>query len=415
MDLGNQVYRLPTLAAVATLLGVCAAVARAQCLYDATPIQGPIDPVLGAPVTIGMGLNADGHVVGYYYYLGPESSEAFWWAPESGLTTLPRPPGVITSRAIDISSSGVVVGTYTVSSGIRGYVYNQGEFTELMPLPGGAWSSASAISNNGVVVGSRSIAEGVNPMNAFTWSSDGGFIDLGLMDSPETAGADISELGHVVGRRGLPASNEEVFLWDGSAIALLGPVPGGVSSTAGGINNADEICGAGLIEPYPGVSTWRSFIWHQGSFEMLGTLPEYDGNTARGINDFSQVVGNLIATGDPTDNHAFLWQLGEIYDLNDLLAPNGTKTLWRAHAINNRGQIIANGIDGAGAVVAFCLTPIGWTHGDLDLDCRVGIVDFLQLLGSWGPCDPELPCPADLNDSGNVDGGDLLVLLLHWS
>jgi T5SS/PEP-CTERM-associated repeat protein len=54
--------------------------------------------------------------------------------------------------------------------------------------------------------------------------------------------------------------------------------------------------------------------------------------------------------------------------------------------------------------------------GDLDGDETVGILDFLLLLGSWGPC-PE-PCPPSC--SGDLDGDcqvgiiDLLTLLGNW-
>jgi glucose/arabinose dehydrogenase len=49
---------------------------------------------------------------------------------------------------------------------------------------------------------------------------------------------------------------------------------------------------------------------------------------------------------------------------------------------------------------------------DLDGDCRVGVVDFLALLGSWGPCPG---CPADLDGDGAVGILDFLALLASWT
>lgn len=52
---------------------------------------------------------------------------------------------------------------------------------------------------------------------------------------------------------------------------------------------------------------------------------------------------------------------------------------------------------------------------DLNADGLVGIVDFLMLLGAWGPCADCQNCPADLNGDCDVGLPDLLVLLSLWS
>jgi outer membrane protein assembly factor BamB len=51
--------------------------------------------------------------------------------------------------------------------------------------------------------------------------------------------------------------------------------------------------------------------------------------------------------------------------------------------------------------------------GDLDCDGEVGIVDFLGVIGAWGPCPPGW-CPADLDDSGVVDITDFLGVIAAW-
>ena len=53
--------------------------------------------------------------------------------------------------------------------------------------------------------------------------------------------------------------------------------------------------------------------------------------------------------------------------------------------------------------------------GDVDGDGTVGIVDFLALLGAWGPCPgPPVPCPADVDGDLAVGITDLLALLANW-
>ena len=55
--------------------------------------------------------------------------------------------------------------------------------------------------------------------------------------------------------------------------------------------------------------------------------------------------------------------------------------------------------------------------GDLDGDGTVGIIDFLILLASWGPCEDPCPpsCPADLSGDCVVGVADLLLLLANWT
>ncbi len=51
---------------------------------------------------------------------------------------------------------------------------------------------------------------------------------------------------------------------------------------------------------------------------------------------------------------------------------------------------------------------------DLNADGLVGIVDFLMLLGEWGPCADCKNCPADLISNCVVELPDLLELLSRW-
>lgn len=49
---------------------------------------------------------------------------------------------------------------------------------------------------------------------------------------------------------------------------------------------------------------------------------------------------------------------------------------------------------------------------DTDGDGDVGILDFLDVLAHWGPC--EAPCPTDVIPDGDVGINDLLALLAAW-
>ena len=51
---------------------------------------------------------------------------------------------------------------------------------------------------------------------------------------------------------------------------------------------------------------------------------------------------------------------------------------------------------------------------DLDDSGDIGVKDLLFLLGAWGPCPKKGDCPADFDNSGDVGVKDLLFLLGNW-
>jgi hypothetical protein len=70
------------------------------------------------------------------------------------------------------------------------------------------------------------------------------------------------------------------------------------------------------------------------------------------------------------------------------------------------------GLPGGDAVVRFAVG----IPGDIDGDGVVGVLDFLLLLGAWGPCPEPCPpsCSADFNGNCEVDVNDFLTLLANW-
>ena len=143
----------------------------------------------------------------------------------------------------------------------------------------------------------------------------------------------------------------------------------------------------------------------------IDTLPGFDLCGAVDINDYGAVIGNC-SQKDNANRAPFLWQNGSMWSLNDLVQSDIVVSVRRVGAINNQGQITGWGLVSP-AIVALLLTPIDPPSGDLDIDCRVGIVDLLALLGNWGPCLSE-DCRADLNGDDRVDVLDFWMLILNW-
>ncbi|MCH8210934.1 MAG: hypothetical protein IIB99_06120 [Planctomycetes bacterium] len=158
---------------------------------------------------------------------------------------------------------------------------------------------------------------------------------------------------------------------------------------------------------------FHAFVWSGGEMLDIGTLVGFQESTALAINDRSIVVGGSEDPG----LRAFIWQDGVMTDLNELIDPDLNLDVKVARAVSNSGQIAGHaqvqGVD----VVAVLLTPIGSSPADLDGDCRVGIVDFLALLASWGPCPDPCPptCVADIDGDCIVGILDFLTLLMNWT
>ena len=94
-----------------------------------------------------------------------------------------------------------------------------------------------------------------------------------------------------------------------------------------------------------------AFLYSSGSMHDLGTL----GGTecqAYGINDSGVVVGWSTLSGNLTE-HAFIYSNGITQDLNNLIPPGSGWVLHSATGINDVGQIVGSGNNGA-----FLLNPI---------------------------------------------------------
>jgi hypothetical protein len=112
-------------------------------------------------------------------------------------------------------------------------------------------------------------------------------------------------------------------------------------------------------------------------------------------------------------------------------AAPGTVILGEARAVETAGEpgaITAGDLDGDGATdLAVGAADAGSGGGllavlisdyedpcpaDLDETGDVGFSDVLAIIGAWGPCPPS--CPEDLNGNGQVDFADILAAIGAW-
>ncbi|MDE2262741.1 MAG: DUF3466 family protein [Gammaproteobacteria bacterium] len=230
------------------------------------------------------------------------------------------------AQALAANDTGTIVGNYGQPGTISGLplVWTPPGYAET-PLPGLRCdncarldTTASSINNAGLIVGSSSFSD----------SATG-------------------------------ASGMHAVEWQNGAITDLGGLQGSHYSSASSINDNGDVVGGSRTDQSSGAPT-HAFLYRQGAMTDLGTLAGDTNSSADSINDSGQIVGSSQSA---TANRAFLYENGQIYDLNGLIAPAsplaGLVSLEEAVGISAKGWIAVNGTDSRdpGWTRAFLLIP----------------------------------------------------------
>ena len=329
---------------------------------------------------------------------GLKSTHSFLW--DSGQM---HPVGPVTLN--DINNQGQAVGRRYNPKKLglsQSVIYHDRRISPLWN-GGSLLSYAKAINDSGQVVGYVSTAPDKNgkpkeiKQDGFIWQG-GQRRELSLLPSYRSSKAfDVNNQGTVTGssKHAQPDGSvlEHAVLWDGETATLLGSLPGYPESRAVAINNRGQVLGRAIYskmgevlkaaqQKFAGPSGQsqlddlqkvldvvlgeinalpkdESIIRQQSFFWDEGRIKEIDG-LALEINDQGQVVGwsgcDFSGKGPARDAYAFLWQDGQLFDLNTLIPPDTGWTLGRANGINNHGQIVGSGAHNA-MRRAFLLTP----------------------------------------------------------
>ena len=243
----------------------------------------------------------------------------------------------------------------------RAFRWEAGELSDLGDLGAGS-AVAHDVNEPGQIVGASSNGQALRP---FVWSR-GEMRDLGTVaggtDTPGRAWG-VNNRGDVVGFSRVAGTTSQATLWAGPNRPRLGQ-PVGLGSLGDGerfseafaINDHRQVVGRSLVTG----STERAFLWEEhAGMSDLGALG-LDHSRATDINQRGRVVGDASTfAGFPTfPPQPFLWENGEMHDLNGLVDADTGWELLAAEGINDRGAITGYGrIDGE--TRAFLLTPTG--------------------------------------------------------
>jgi 6-phosphogluconolactonase len=336
---------------------------RAYPVYAATQVpEPPFGPFKSFTASA---INNKGEVTGQAVFTGSEVlGEAFLY---NGTTTSGFFFGdshVTAGNALN--NKGEIVGTYT-GVPIEGFLLltqsflfrSAGVTFALDPRVGGE-SAAYGINDaehitGGISTGVCTFSSGIGCTSSAGLGDTHAFLDVGLgptdigtLGGNFSEGMGINEHDEAVGGSNVTSNGpNHVFVYSHGSFHDAGMFKG-YSSTGTGINDGGEIIGTAT----PPSGTPVGFVYRNGRFEHLHGLGGGTSSLPSGINLSGDVVGTSSVASGGAD-HAFIYHHGKLIDLNDLVSPSLT-LLTGAAGINDKGQIVANGLNGA----VYVLTPI---------------------------------------------------------
>jgi len=282
---------------------------------------------------------------------------------------------------------------------LRAFIWDQQNGMQDLDTLGGNDAQALLINDRGQVVGHSYINSTPSPLCAyplttrsFIWEKQTGMVDLGSFGGTCTLATDLSERGQVVGSSNLKGDAASgAFLWDGTLHHLGGSL-GGDYTGAYAVNEMGQAVGFGYVA---GNLQFHATLWKQlGKITDLGVLGSDLCSYAADINAQGQVVGSSGSDCSSESNvfRAFLWDNDTLFDLNTLIPPNSPLFLETVQTINDRGEIVGQGVDSSGNEHAFLLVPCDQNSS---WDCDEGVAD--EASAPLAPVVPHTQLPPSTN------------------
>jgi probable HAF family extracellular repeat protein len=295
-----------------------------------------------------MAINDHGEVAGYVFV--DWQIQPVRYRDGHGLQILPGLESA-SGQATGINSLGEIAGSVVDTEGSwQAFRLRHGSGLEPLGALGGSASFGMQINASGSVAGYSYLA-GDAATRAFVAAPGAPLRNLGTLGGSTSIACGINDAGQVAGRSTTAGEIQRAFRYTPEAgMADLGTL-GGTQSIACGINASGAVAGRAQVA---GNAAWHAFR-HTATngMEDLDTRGSAL-SAAEGINDAGAVVGWFVG---PTGSRAFIFEDGEMVDLNDLIDPASGWQLTLARDVNNEGQVIGQGIH-LGESRAFRLTPL---------------------------------------------------------
>jgi uncharacterized membrane protein len=281
--------------------------------------------------------------------------------PTYTFTTLDNQHDLTFNQLLGINDYGFIAGYF--GSGVflhpnKGYVlqppYGEGSY-QSENYPFSAQTQVTGLNNEDVTVGFWSHSDN------FSMNNDNiGFVDrqgefTSVVNPDTTSSPPVNQLlginneGIAAGFYNDASDNSHAYLYDVATAQFTDlNVPGAVSSTATGIDDAGDVSGFLTNSD----NDTLAFVLHDGVY----TETEFGGSTntmALGINNVHEVVGTYMDAEGAT--HGFTWNLitDQMTSIDD---PNGVGTT-TVNGVNDNGDLVGFYVDGSGNTDGFLAVP----------------------------------------------------------
>jgi hypothetical protein len=363
MRIKNTFFRAASLAVATLALSVSSAASAAT--YILTELTGGDLDFASYTAT---GINEHGQISGYGRAGDGSTQAVFWDTGQTGAQAVPA-FRASTSVTAGINESGRIVGTQTSQDGIQSaFTYDIG--TGNLNAFGLGRSIGNGINDAGFVVGSRALGTSTNPFLYNPITGETTFYGLPVNAKSAEFNA-ITNDGHIIGSR-TPFSGpipdpldpqHGVFVLNDQT----GAVPDGPFEQIRRLdfvasNNAGQYA---VNVSFPGSPFSSNFVLLRNldgtaNPAGLGRLPGDPVNYGGGFNDQLDFVGesyNENRYGGSYGDAIITTVGGGTIKLSTLVTNLGSNFLQQGSLINNRGQIVAFGINEFGRRSNFLLTP----------------------------------------------------------
>ncbi len=326
--------------------------------------NGNIDPLAGYP-SVNAALWRNGQILNLGTFGGDESLA--WSVNDLGQVV-----GTASNTTPDQFTGSVFAFGATQT---HAFLWQNGRTQDLGTL-GGPDSTALVINERGQITGMSMTSSAINPntqlptIDPFLWEN-GKLIDLGTLGGAYGYPNMINSRGQIVGESDLAGDQTwHPFLWENGVLKDLGTL-GGSYGEARWINDAGDAAGWSL---FPGDQVGHATLWKEGKVIDLGATADFPCSYANGINSRGQVLGALQHCPNNTPREAFLWENGDLVNLNTLIPPGSQIVLAGANNANDRGEIVAGGPTPNGDSRAVLLIPCDENHPGIE-GCDYSLVD----------------------------------------
>jgi probable HAF family extracellular repeat protein len=264
--------------------------------------------------------------------------------------------GADLSFALAINNAGDVVGHYTPDTDVferRAFLQRRGQAPINLFAEGEFWiSNAMGINRHGMVVGAVE-KSGLTDYQAFVWQNGAATLLVNTLGGSYSTANAVNDSGVVVGTATDADGFEHAFRYEnGQMVGLPTLVQRAPRDWAYAVNAVGDVAGACLLANFHR----HACVWKDGGVADLGALPDAEWSNAFGINDAGVAVGQ--SGGEGHSPHAVVFRDGQVMNLNTLATLPPGVHLDIAIAINEAGQIVAQGKDAEGLRHSYRLEPV---------------------------------------------------------